>query len=248
VINELKDSVKVVKEGEMKIREEMDSMMLKIRDFQSDIDRIDEKDAQQDIKIEDNRKSILSLSSNVYTIEMKLKSTNETIAENVSRVGDTVKKLGEFDAKISDKIDEISDKFENTDENVTTMGKTIFVMSENIKVLRERETKTTETVIMMEQTIDDLRSTVKRLDKSDKKNVETISTMGTVIDSSLKKIQDLEETVRKLEQHSTKVLVVSIERIDNINKMLTSDVEHLNECLRNYEARPDKVKGKWSHR
>jgi hypothetical protein len=97
---------------------------------------------------------------------------------------------------------------------------------------------------MMEQTIDDLRSTVKRLDKSDKKNVETISVMETVIDSSLKKIQELEDTVKRLEQHSTKVLVVSIERIDKINKMLTSDVDHLNECLRNYEARPDKVKSK----
>lgn len=92
----------------MKMREDMNTKVLKIRDFQTDIDRIDEKDALQDIKIEDNLKSIVSLSSNVYTIEKKLKSTNESIEENVSRVGDTVKRLGEFDAKISDKMDEIS--------------------------------------------------------------------------------------------------------------------------------------------
>lgn len=118
-------------------------------------------------------------------------------------------------------------------------------MGENIKVLREREIKTTDTVVVMEQTIEDLRSTVKRLDKSDKKNVETIIVMESVIDSSIKKIKELEDTVKRLEQHSTKVLVVSIERIEKINQMLTSDVNHLNECLRNYESRPDKVKGKY---
>jgi hypothetical protein len=230
-LEELTKQVTVLKELEACTKIDMIAMLARILALEKTTADHDNKFVQSALAVTELGTKIVAVQDNVTAS----KAAMSLIGDNVSHLSDAVDKLGKVDAGFAI-------RFDKTTEAMTTIEKSIATVGDSVRVLRDKEYQTIDTVNMIDKTVSGLRATIKDLEITEKTNVATISAMELLINDSLTHITNLEQKVQKLEYHSTKVLVVSIDRIEKINRMLSSDVYHLNECLKAYEQRPDKLK------
>jgi chromosome segregation ATPase len=240
---DLKYSIDFLKQMANKNKDDLAEFLLRFIKYDDDIKRLDEKDAVLDTKTS----STLDL---IHVIEKSLAvltKQQENIQNTVQSLSTDTDKLRQEIHRLDASDIVLTDHLQKTDNTISSMDKTMYVVGETIKSLRDQDSKNEEHVLLLERTVSDLSDLIQKLDASDKRNITTIGTLNNIIDLSNTKINTLEIIINRLEQHSTKVLVVSIEKIEKINKMLLTDVEHLNICLRDYELRPDKTKRKHSN-